>query len=318
MSMHRVLRNAAVTGGVAGLLAVAPVQAQSEPTRFGYQNWPGVTVKTEVAAQLLRTIGYEVETEALDPQFVYQGMSSDDLDLTLGAWMPAHKDMAADVLDGGGTRHAVNINGAVQGLAVPGYVFEETDIDTIEDLVDQGDLFEQTIYGIESGAGMTRNFQDAVEDDYKGLGDWEVQPSSTAGMLSQVKRAARDEEPIVFHGWRPHWMDLEFDLQFLADEDSTLEEGKEIASQESTVYTIAMESWIDNNPHQARFAEQFEVPLDAQSMWIDELTREEREPEDIARDWIADNMDIVAEWVDGVETADGSAALEAIEASYGQ
>lgn len=318
MSMHRVLRNATVAGGVAGLLAAAPLQAQAEPTRFGYQNWPGVTVKTEVAAQLLRTIGYEVETEALDPQFVYQGMSSGDLDLTLGAWMPAHKDMSADVLDGGGTRHAVNIAGAVQGLAVPGYVFDETGIDTIEDLVDHGDLFEQTIYGIEAGAGMTRNFQDAVADDYKGLGDWEVQPSSTAGMLSQVKRAARNEEPIVFHGWRPHWMDLEFDLQFLADEDSTLEEGKEIASQESTVYTIAMERWIDNNAQQARFAEQFEVPLDAQSMWIDELTREEREPEDIARDWIADNMDIVAEWVDGVETADGSAALEAIEARYSQ
>jgi len=318
MSMHRVLRNVAVAGGVAGLLAVAPLQAQAEPTRFGYQNWPGVTVKTEVAAQLLRAMGYEVETRALDPQFVYQGMSSGDLDLTLGAWMPAHQDMAAGVLEGGGVKHAINIDGAVQGLAIPGYVHDATGLETIEDLVEHGDRFDHTIYGIEAGAGMTRNFQNAVADDYKGLGDWEVQPSSTAGMLSQVKRAARNEEPIVFHGWRPHWMDLEFNLQFLSDDNSTLEQGNEIASQQSTVYTIAMQSWVDNNPQQARFAKQFNVPLDAQSIWIDELTRQDREPEDIARDWIADNMDVVAAWVDGVETADGSAALEAVEASYSQ
>lgn len=316
MMKTRILRHAVLTGGAA-LLAMGPLQASAETLRLGYQPWPGVTVKTEVAAQVVRALGYDVEVSELDPQFVYQGMASDDIDATLGTWMPAHEDMSKDVREGGATELGVNIDDAVQGLAVPGYVHDEYGIETVEDLVEHADVFDATIYGIESGAGMTRNLQNAVEDDYKGLGDWEVQSSSTAGMLSQVERAAGDEEPIVFHGWRPHWMDLEFDLQYIVDEDSTLEEGDEIAGQESTVYTLAMEEWADANPQTARFLGQIEVPLDEQSVWIDELTREERDADAIARDWIADNLDRVGEWLDGVEAADGSDGIEAVRAEYG-
>jgi glycine betaine/proline transport system substrate-binding protein len=46
-------------------------------------------------------------------------------------------------------------------------------------------------------------FQKAVKNDYKGLGDWTVTPSSVSGMLSQVERITRNDKAIVFHGWKP-------------------------------------------------------------------------------------------------------------------
>ncbi|MFW5970040.1 MAG: glycine betaine ABC transporter substrate-binding protein [Halofilum sp. (in: g-proteobacteria)] len=297
---------------VAGM-ALLPMRAvAAEPVRFAIQSWPGVTVKTAVARELLESMGYETELQELEPQFVYQGIRSDDVDVSLGAWMPAHEDMVKPLLDDGvARRHAANLEGAVQGLAVPAYTYE-AGVKSVEDLVEHGDKFEREIFAIGSGAAMTRAFQDAVEDDYMGLGDWKVTPSSTAGMLSQVDRAIGKEEHIVFHGWKPHWMDVRFDIRFLeADPEDKL------AGMETTVYTIVADDWPDANPQAARFLEQFKVPLDAQSVWIDGFSRKEREPEDVARDWIEDNLDVVEKWAEGVETADGGSGIDAIREEFG-
>ncbi len=311
-------RSGIATGIGLALLGTATASAAADTLRFGYQPWPGVTVKTEVAAQVLQAAGYETDVNELDPQFVYQGMRSDDVDATLGTWMPAHEEMLRPLLDEGvAVQHAVNLDEAVQGLTVPEYVRAEG-VETVADLVEHGDMFDHTIYAIEAGAGMTRNFQDAVSDDYKDLGEWEVLPSSTSGMLSQVRRSVDRDEPIVFHGWRPHWMDLEFDLHFIVDEDSTLETGREIAGQESTVYTVVRADWPDTNPQASAFLGQFKVEADEQSEWIEGYTRQERDAEEVASDWIADNLDTVEAWLDGVETPDGEPAIDAVRAHYEQ
>jgi len=295
-------------------LALMPLRAAAadETTTFAIQSWPGVTVKTEVAMKLLDAMGYKTELRELSPQFVYEGIRGDDVDVSLGAWMPAHKDMVQPLLDEGvATQHAANLEGAIQGLAVPESVYEKG-VKSVADLDEHKAMFDGEIYAIGSGAAMTRAFQSAVKNDYKGLGDWKVTPSSTAGMLSQVERATGKGEAILFHGWKPHWMDLEYDLRFLADEPK-----RKIANMQTTVYTIVADGWPENNPQQAKFLKQFTVPVKAQSQWIDGFTRQEREPGSVAEDWIASNMDQVTQWVEGVETADGGSASEAVKQAFG-
>ncbi|PUU86913.1 MAG: glycine betaine/proline transport system substrate-binding protein, partial [Halanaerobium sp.] len=41
------------------------------------------------------------------------------------------------------------------------------------------------------------------------------------------------------------------------------------------------------------------------NVWIDEYQNKERDPEAIAEEWIANNLDIVNQWVFGVESTDG-------------
>ena len=302
---------AAVFGAV---VALAPLRAtaQDEPIRFAIQAWPGVTVKTEVARQLLEAMGYATTNQELNPQFVYQGIRSDDVDVSLGAWMPAHEDMVQPLLDDGvAVEHAANLTGAIQGLAVPAYTYEKG-IHSVEDLVANGGTFDREIYAIGAGAAMTRAFQDAVKDDYMDLGDWKVVPSSVAGMLSQVERKTNKNEAIVFHGWKPHWMDIKYDIRFLEADP----EGK-LAGMETTIYTIVADGWPDANPQAAAFLSQFKVPVQAQSKWIDGFSRQEKPAEEVAASWIRANMDRVAEWVDGVETADGGSGLEAVRAKFG-
>jgi len=294
--------------------ALIPLSANADtgPIRFAIQSWPGVTVKTEVARQLLETMGYKTSLQELSPQFVYQGIRSDDVDVSLGAWMPAHKDMVQPLLDDGvAQKFAVNLEGAIQGLAVPAYTYDKG-IHSVEDMVEHGEMFDRTIYAIGAGAAMTRAFQDAVKDDYMGLGDWKVVPSSVAGMLSQVDRKTNKHEAIVFHGWKPHWMDIKYDIRFLdADPESKL------AGMKTTIYTIVADGWPDKNPQAAKFLEQFEVPTNAQSVWIDGFSRQDEPAEKVATEWIKSNLDVVAGWAEGVETADGGAGIEAIRAKYG-
>jgi len=54
-----------------------------------------------------------------------------------------------------------------------------------------------------------------------------------------------------------------------------------------------------------------------QSEWIPEYSYHDRDKEEVAREWIGANLDTVEEWLDGVETRDGSPAIEAVRAEYG-
>ncbi|BBM05651.1 hypothetical protein HAALTHF_26910n [Vreelandella aquamarina] len=58
---------------------------------FGVPAWPGITVKTEIAEQLLNPLGYDTQTHEIGLQVIYQGMESGDVDAFLGAWLPAQK-----------------------------------------------------------------------------------------------------------------------------------------------------------------------------------------------------------------------------------
>ncbi len=54
-----------------------------------------------------------------------------------------------------------------------------------------------------------------------GLGGWTMVESSEQGMLSEVDRAVRKSEWIVFLGWSPHPMNLKYRIAYLAGGDDT-------------------------------------------------------------------------------------------------
>ena len=54
-----------------------------------------------------------------------------------------------------------------------------------------------------------------------GLGGWTLVESSEQGMLSEVDRAMRKSEWIVFLGWSPHPMNLKYRMAYLTGGDDT-------------------------------------------------------------------------------------------------
>ncbi|RKJ55947.1 glycine/betaine ABC transporter, partial [Butyricicoccus sp. 1XD8-22] len=78
------------------------------------------------------------------------------------------------------------------------------------------EALDYTITGIEPGAGLTQLTKDTLEA-YDNLEGWELEESSTVGMLAALDDAIKKEEPIIISGWSPHWKFAAYDLKFLED-----------------------------------------------------------------------------------------------------
>src|SRR5699024_1125663 len=130
---------------------------------------------------------------------------------------------------------------------------------------------------------------------------------STAAMLAEAGRDIKKKKWIVFLGWKPHWMNIKYDLKYLEDPEKIWGGG-------SSVWTAINPEFKKNNPNVTRFLKQMIVPSVIQSEWINDFGQKHMKKSEVARNWIADNMDVVAKWLDGVTTADGSGpALDAVK-----
>ena len=74
------------------------------------------------------------------------------------------------------------------------------------------ELFDKTIYGIAAGAPANLSIQKMIDQDEIGLGDWRLVESSEQAMLVQVGRAVKRDKGVVFLGWTPHPMNVQYDF----------------------------------------------------------------------------------------------------------
>lgn len=313
-----VLRRTVLATGLAvcalGFAGPAPAQADEAPTiRFGTPTWPGVTVKSEIAVQLLEHMGYKTSNVNGSPSVILNSLKTDDLDIYLGGWMPTEKDMIDPLVEQGEVKTlTTNISNAIMGIAVPKYVWD-AGVKSEADLAEYGEKFEGKIYGIEAGTGFNKSIKEAIANDRHGLGDWELVPSSTSGMLAQVGRMVKRDQWIVFLGWEPHWMNIAYDIKYLSAKGDA-----KIAETKSDVLTVANVEMVDEHPMVAKFFSQYQVKKDEQSKWVYEYSYKDRPKEEVASEWIRNNMDRVAEFLNGVESRDGKPAIEAVRAAVNQ
>ncbi|ADL11983.1 ABC transporter substrate-binding protein [Acetohalobium arabaticum] len=282
---------------------------QTEEIKFGYVNWPGVTVKTEVVKQVLETIGYKVTTESLGQQVLFKGMDNDEIDAFLGNWMPTMMTNFKPYKEKGTIVNIKpNVEKAVYKLAVPEYVWE-AGVKSISDLHKHADKFDHEIVGLEAGNDGNEIMKEAIENNTYNLEDWKVVASSTGGMLSAVERATKTGEWIAFPGWEPHWMNVKYDIKYLEDPEN-------IWGESSTIYTAARPELEEESPNFYKFLENFEITSQIQSKWILEYQKKERPAEEAAEEWIKNNIDVISSWLDGVKTVDGKDAVKVIKNKF--
>ncbi|MEQ6887367.1 ABC transporter substrate-binding protein [Halomonas sp. CS7] len=306
-----------LTLALAGTLLAAPLAvsvaqaAEPEQVRFSVPAWPGVTVKTALAETLLETLGYEVDQEELGSTITYEALTQEEVDAFLAAWLPAQQAMFDATLEKGAIVDlGNNVDGARLGFAVPTYVYD-AGVTTAEDLADEefAEKLDRTIYSIEVGSGMSDTLNEAVEKDTYGLGDWDLSETSTPGMLSAVDAAIDREEWILFSGWTPHWMNIEYDVKFLTDtQDMWGPEGGR-----SDVRTLVSTAFNESNPNATRLIDQLNFTADDQSAMIRGFSYEEREPEEVALAWLRDNPAKAKVFLEGVTTLDGEPAWPAVQ-----
>lgn len=158
-----------------------------------------------------------------------------------------------------------------------------------------GEQVDYTITGIEPGAGLTATTHKALEE-YENLEGWELEESSTAGMLTQLDQAIKNEEPIVITGWSPHYKFVEYDLKYLEDPQGVM-------GGAESLHTIARLGFKEDFPNAYKILDAFE--WDVEDMETVMYEAQDIPFEEAAANWIEDNQDKVNTWIEGTEPVDG-------------
>lgn len=235
----------------AGLAANA---AAADTIRVGWTAWSDAEFVTKLVARLLEDrFGYEVELIQTDIAPQYQGVATGSLDLMLMSWQP---DTHADYIEKTATGVAnlgVLYTHARLGWVVPRYI-PESEIGSISDLGkdDVKDKLDETVTGIDPGAGLSRLSQETLEA--YGLDDYRLQLSSGAGMTAALERAIRRKEWIVVTGWSPHWMFGAYELRYLEDPKGSL-------GGYERVHALARKGFYGEHTDAAAFISRINIPL---------------------------------------------------------
>ncbi|NVF12770.1 ABC transporter substrate-binding protein [Vreelandella maris] len=291
-------------------LLATTVQADDQTLDFGVPAWPGITVKTAIAEQLLNPLGYETSVQEIGLQVIYQGIESGDIDVFLGAWLPAQREMFNPRKESGVLIDvANNVDGAQMTLAVPEYLFDDG-LQSFADLDDYRDQLDGEIHGFGAGSAASEILNNAIDNDTWGLGDWQLVDTSEVAMLSAARNAISREEPIVWVGWTPHWMNLELPMRYLEDPEDLFGEN----NGESEVLTLLRSDYADANPNVVAFFEQFTFSAEEQSWMIQAFGQEERDLAEVAEQWINEHPERIEAMLADVTTTDGEPAWPVIEA----
>ena len=314
--LGRTARGSALAALAAGLLFAAPHKAQAaecDTVRFSDVGWTDITATTAAASVVLEAIGYESDVKVLSVPVTYTSLSNGDIDVFLGNWMPTMEADIRPYLDDGTVESIkANLHGAKYTLAVPKYLSDKGLKDFADIASFRTDL-DGKIYGIEPGNDGNRLIQSMIDEDAFGLSGFEVVESSEQGMLSQVDRASRSEDAIVFLGWEPHPMNANFELAYLTGGDDWF--GPDLGG--ATVFTNVRAGYGGECPNLGRFFQNLGFTLAMENEIMGAILNDGEEPEDAAHAWLKANSGVLAEWLDGVKTADGGDALAAAQAAIG-
>jgi glycine betaine/proline transport system substrate-binding protein len=304
--------------GAGLLLAAAGPAAATDPescktVRFSDVGWTDITATTALTSVVLEGLGYEPTATVLSVPVTYASLKNNDLDIFLGNWMPT---MAADVepysKDGSVETLRANLEGAKYTLAVPRYL-HEAGLKSFADIAKFHEQLEGKIYGIEPGNDGNRLILDMIDNDTFGLKGFELVESSEQGMLAQVARSVRDQKPIVFLGWAPHPMNVNFDLAYLDGGDDIF--GPNYGG--ATVYTNVRKGYTTECPNLGRLLGNLVFTLPMEGAVIGGILDDGKEPADAASEWLKANPEALDAWLDGVTTLDGQPGLAAVRAHLG-
>lgn len=287
------------------------VQAnQCETVRFSDVGWTDITATTAVASELLHGMGYKTDTQLLSVPVTYKSLENGDIDVFLGNWMPTMEADLAPYRDSGAVEviHK-NLEGAKYTLAVPQYAYD-AGVTSFSDIADFADEFDNRIYGIEPGNDGNRLIQSMIDQNAFGLEDFELVESSEAGMLSQVNRATRRDNWIVFLGWEPHPMNANFELAYLEGGDEFF--GPNLGG--ATIYTNVREGYTTECTNVGTLLTNLTFTLAAENEIMALILNDGEKPEDAAKSWLKANPSVLGGWLKGVKTMDGKPALPAVKA----
>jgi len=294
---------------VCAAASAAEVKDECRDVRFGIVSWPAVTVKSELAKWMLEELGYTSEITTAATPIIYENLKQGRLEVFLAQWMPSQREVFRKYgQEGSIDIVSPNLRGGKYTLAVPSYVYE-AGITSIDDLNANRDKFDGKIYGIDAGSGGNTTVQKMIEDDYAGLGAWELVQSSTSGMMVAVGNHIEHDDWIVFLGWSPHPMNIMYDMRYLAGASDYWGPNK----GEVIVNTVVRSGYAWSCPNVGQFLDNYKWRPQEQSLVMHWVLNEDIDYLDAGKRIVRENPELLERWLQasgiyqtgGIRTADG-------------
>ncbi len=297
--------------GLAAPAARAADAAACKTVRFADVGWTDIAATTAITSALLKGLGYTPKTQVLAVPVTYTSMKNKDIDVFLGNWMPTMEADRKPYIDDKSVEVVgANLDGAKYTLAVPTYLYD-SGLKTFADIAKFKDKLKGKIYGIEPGNDGNRLIVGMIKDNAFGLGKFEIVESSEQGMLSQVDRATKRKEPIVFLGWEPHPMNTKFSIKYLEGGDDVF--GPNLGG--ATIYTNVRAGWMGECPNAATLIKNLKFTLPLENTVMGYILFDSMDADKAAEKWLKANPKAWEPWLQGVTTFDGKPGLAAVKAS---
>ncbi|UJB41151.1 ABC transporter permease/substrate binding protein [Streptomyces sp. A1-5] len=255
-----------------------------KPITLGYVNWDEGKATTYLWKEILEERGYKPKVQALEAGPLFAGQARGDIDVQTNAWLPVthaeYWNTYKDKLEDLGTWY----DKTSLEIAVPSYV---KDVKTLDDLKGKGAEFGGRITGIEPGAGEMKILKDKVLKDYGLGGEYQVQESSTASMLSELDRALHNKKPIAVTLWSPHWAYDKYQLTKLKDPKGSFGSG-------DGLHLIGRKGFSKDLPEVAKWMKNFHLDeKQLTSLENDIKSAGEGHEQDGVRTWLKKNPGLV-------------------------
>jgi glycine betaine/proline transport system substrate-binding protein len=246
--------------------------------------WDEDVAATYMWKELLEQRGYQVSVQELDVASTFTGVANGQIDLYLDAWLPfthaSYWDRFQNQLE-----VVASWSEGRNTLVVPDYV----DVNSIADLQARSAEFEGRIVGIEAGAGEMKAMREKVMPAY-GLDNYQLVEGSSPAMLATLDASIKQNKPVVVTLWQPHWAFSRYQLKVLEDPQGAW-------GQPDQMQVIATKGWSAGNPEVAGWLKNFKLSSDQiASMMVRIQDAGKGNEQAGAKQWIAENQDVVNSW----------------------
>ena len=257
-----------------------------ETVNISYVDWESEIASSYVVKAVIEEkMGYTCELLEVSASAMWESVAEGDQDAMVGAWLPElqkayyeeHQDELIDL--------GPNLENAETGLVVPDYV----PVDSIDELNDHVEKFDERIIGIDPEAGIMSTTERVMEE--YGLDDFELVTGSDYTMTTTLEGSIAKEHWIVVTGWTPHWKFSRWDLQYLEDPQNSF-------GDQEYISTMVRKGLKEDMPEVYSFLDNFywePEDMGQVMLWIQE---EDTTPEEAALRWIDENEIIVEGWLE--------------------
>lgn len=304
------------------MLVTTSAKAAGEKVMISDLSWTGAKVIGHIIKAVINgplNSEAEIVQGLSDGNLIMAGMDKGDgkIDVYTDLWMPNRQGIWDQYIDGNKTVAVNTPYKGTQDMYVPAFLKSKVpDVAAMKDpnvaaMFDSDGNGKGEYWAGDAGWKSTKMWQ--VKFKSYGLTDlWEPNIIPQDTFKAQLKDAIDNQKPILFYYWTPEWLHAAYDLHEIGEPaytegcDSNMnldaEDWLEVSefpckSRQATIYVAYSKSLEKRNPKAAKFLSQMAMDPKVINQWILKVGRDEMDADDMAEEWVKNNMATVNKWI---------------------